>query len=410
MKRRDDIAVWHEDQQVGTLWRSPSGTIGFRYHPSWIQNRGFALSRSMPVTRLEYDPAGGTAHRFFANLLPEGAVRERIVRDLKVQNTDYDLLCALGGECAGALSVGEEPAATSGYRPLDTEELERIIAHRGYVYTSLAERDRPRLSLAGAQDKIPVYIKDGTMYLSEGDAPSSHILKFESADFRNVILYEAFTMRLARAVGLPVARVELKGSARNRYLVVARYDRHVDRDGCIRRIHQEDFCQALGVDADAKYEEHGGPSFPDCLRLVQDMSTEPTTDVLLLLKWQAFNVLAGNSDGHAKNLSMLYGRDGSVRLAPFYDLVCTRAIARIDHRLALFVGGERDPGQVSRQHWEALAEACDLRPKLVMDMATGIADGLEARLDDVLDQFERLPALQRVSKVVRTQLRRFSRS
>ncbi len=409
MKRRDDIAVWHEGQQVGMLWRSPSGMIGFRYHTSWIQEGGFALSRSLPINRLEYGPESSAAHRFFANLLPEGAVRERIVRDLKIPDTDFDLLLALGGECAGALSVGEMPPATSGYRRLDTDELERLIAYRGHVYTSLAERDRPRLSLAGAQDKIPVYLKDGTMYLSEGDAPSSHILKFESADFRNVILYEAFTMHLAHAVGLPVARVELKGSSQNRYLVVSRYDREVDNDGCIRRIHQEDFCQALGIDADAKYEEHGGPSFPDCLRLVQDMSTEPTTDVLLLLKWQAFNVLAGNSDGHAKNLSMLYGMDGAVRLAPFYDLVCTRAIARIDHRLALFVGGERDPGQVSRRHWEALARACDVRPGLVLDMVTDVAVGLEARLDDVFEQFARLPALQRVCHVVRTQLRRFSR-
>lgn len=201
MSTAHDIAVWHEDRRVGTLWRTQTGAIGFRYHASWMQDDGFALSRSMPLNVMEFLPEEGTAHRFFANLLPEGAVWERIARDLRIPNNDFDLLCALGGECAGALSIGPQPPASSGYRPLDMDELERLIEYRGHVYTSLADQDRPRLSLAGAQDKIPVYLKDGAIHISEGDAPSSHILKFESAELKNVILYEAFTMHLARGTG-----------------------------------------------------------------------------------------------------------------------------------------------------------------------------------------------------------------
>ena len=134
-------------------------------------------------------------------------------------------------------------------------------------------------------------------------------------------------------------------------------------------MHQEDFCQALGYGHEKKYQEHGGPSFAQCYRLVQEASSEPALDAQHLLRWQIFNVLAGNSDGHAKNLSLLHlpddARRPQVRLAPFYDLVCTRAIERIDYHLAFDVGGERNPSVITQAHWEALAKACDVRPQFL---------------------------------------------
>ena len=110
MRDPDILNVWHEKRLVGQLWRNTTGAIGFRYDPEWITGGGFAVSRSLPLAvrgkRSEgYAPEEGTAQRWFANLLPEGTVRENIVRDLKLPNTDFDLLCAIGGECAGALSI-----------------------------------------------------------------------------------------------------------------------------------------------------------------------------------------------------------------------------------------------------------------------------------------------------------------
>ena len=138
----DSLNAWYEDRLVGYLWRNPTGVIGFRYEPGWIESGGFSISCSLPLAQDEFSGADSTAHRFFANLLPEGGAREQLVRDLKIPNTDFDLLRALGGECAGALSilpVEREPADDEYYRPLPEEELSRLIAQRGRIHAVLPE-------------------------------------------------------------------------------------------------------------------------------------------------------------------------------------------------------------------------------------------------------------------------------
>ena len=201
--------------------------------------------------------------------------------------------------------------------------------------------------MAGAQDKCPVLVRDDQYFLPQREAPSSHILKFELQDYRHLPAYETFTTQLAAAIELPVVDIALRSIGQTRYAQIARYDRLWDERGEVRRLHQEDFCQALGYGHEKKYQEHGGPSFAQCYRLVQDASSEPALDAQHLLRWQIFNVLAGNSDGHAKNLSLLHLPDDATRLAPFYDLVCTRAIERIDYHLAFDVGGERNPSVIT---------------------------------------------------------------
>jgi serine/threonine-protein kinase HipA len=129
-----------------------------------------------------------------------------------------------------------------------------------------------------------------------------------------------------------------------------------------------------------------------------------------LLRWQIFNVLAGNSDGHAKNLSLLHLTDDATRLAPFYDLMCTRAIERIDYHLAFDVGGERNPSVITSAHWEALARACDVRPRFLGNLVRETATSLQEMLGPVREAFEArygaYTALQRIEKVITTQCRR----
>ena len=242
----------------------------------------------------------GIAQRFFANLLPEGAVREHIVRDLKLPNTDFDLLRAIGGECAGALSiltVDQHPSGQRHYHPLTEDELANLAARRGQIFASWPVEERPRLSLAGAQDKCPVLLRDDRYFLPQREAPSSHILKFELADYRHLPAYETFTTQLAESVGLPAVDITLRVIGQTRYAQIARYDREWDERGEVQRLHQEDFCQALGYGHEKKYQEHGGPSFARCYHLVQEASSEPALDAQHLLRWQIFNVLAGNWDG-----------------------------------------------------------------------------------------------------------------
>ena len=409
----DGLKVWNEQHLVGYLWRNPLGYIGFRYDPEWIAAGGFAVSRTLPLGIDDFTAEDGIAHRFFANLLPEGGVREHIVRDLKIPNSDFGLLRAIGGECAGALSilpVERLPSGQRHYRPITDEALANLAARRGHIYAAWPAHERPRLSLAGAQDKCPVLVRDETYFLPQGEAPSSHILKFELADYRHLPAYETFTTLLAGSVGLPVVDIELRSTEQIRYALIARYDRVSDDQGEVQRLHQEDFCQALGYGHEKKYQDGGGPSFAQCYRLVQEASTDPAIDTQHLLRWQIFNVLAGNSDGHAKNLSLLHLPNGDIRLAPFYDLVCTRAIERIDYHLAFDVGGERNPGVLTKAHWNALAKQCDVRTRflghlvdetaaLLLENAIPTKETFEARFGDY-------PALQRIEHIITKQCQR----
>ncbi|GMQ87539.1 MAG: type II toxin-antitoxin system HipA family toxin [Gammaproteobacteria bacterium] len=409
----DALNVWFEDRLVGYLWRNPVGAIGFRYEPDWINTGGFAVSRTLPLATEDFSAEDSVAHRFFANLLPEGSVRDHIVRDLKISNTDFDLLRAIGGECAGAislLSVEREPSADRSYRPLPDKELAGLVARRGQIHAAWPQDKRPRLSLAGAQDKCPVLIRDGNYFLPEGEAPSSHILKFELTDYRHLPAYETFTSYLAKQIGLPVVDIELHTIEKRFYAQIERYDRVWDERGEVQRLHQEDFCQALGYGHEKKYQDSGGPTFSDCYRLLQDASTDPPIDTQNLLRWQIFNVLAGNSDGHAKNLSLLYLQNGEIRLAPFYDLVCTRAIERIDYHLAFDVGGQRDPGQISTKHWESLASQCDVGSRflhrLLQETATSLLEQIGQTKSLFEAQYGEYHSLQRIERVVTQQCRR----
>ena len=387
--------------------------MGFRYDAEWAAN-GFAISQQMPLDQQEFSPAGGTAHRFFANLLPEGDARSTLARTLGVPNADFDLLYRLGGECAGALCLlpaGQQPErANWQYGELAEHELAQLALRRGFGQ-STDVRHRPRLSLAGAQHKCPVLFRHGRCLLPLDEAASTHILKFELANFRNVPLYETFTTALARAASLPVVDIDWRTVRRHRYAIVARFDRRVDVNGDVHRSHQEDFCQALGYSHAHKYEVDRGPTFADCLRLLRETSTDPAIDMANLLRWQAFNWLAGNADGHAKNLALLYAdTDNTVRLAPFYDLVCTAAIPRLSRNMAMSVGGESDPGEITVDHWRALATDCGVRPQFVEELVRTLAQRLDGAVGESRARFEErygaAPALQRIEQVVARRCRR----
>ena len=412
----DTLNVWNGRRLVGCLRRNSFGQIDFRYDPGWLAGGGFAISQTLPLSAEEFTAEEGVAHRFFANLLPEGAFREHIARDLKISDTDFNLLRAIGGECAGALSFlppEREPSPEQNYHPVTDEELAALVFQRGQMYF-WARQWKSRFSLAGAQDKFPVLVREGKYLLPQGESSSSHILKFEIAEYRNVPAYETFTTLLARAVGLPVVNIHLQSINKSRYTIMERYDRFRSNDGEVLRAHQEDFCQALGYGHERKYQEDGGPSFVQCFHMLRDVSSNPDEDLPHLLRWQIFNVLAGNSDGHAKNLSLLYTADGEIRLTPFYDLVCTRAIERIDHHLALSVGNERNPGVLVRRHWEDMAKQCDIRSRYLLDLVREVAVRLLENLAPTRsffeDQFGEYPALQRIERVVTKQCKQVGRS
>ncbi len=241
-----------------------------------------------------------------------------------------------------------------------------------------------------------------------GNSPSSHILKLPNRNYKHLPANEALVMELARQVKLPVVATTWRALGEEGMCIVERYDRVV-RGGELRRVHQEDFCQAMGLSFSTKYEEEGGPSFASCVELVREHSVVPLADVDALLGWLAFDAIAANADGHGKNLSLLLG--GGPRLAPFYDLVCTRAYEGLDRRLAMSIGDERDPDRLRPEHLDDCAAALDVKPWLLRATFERMADSILQRLDATVEAagVGESPAVRRTVPLVRKQAKRWLR-
>ena len=379
-------AYWN-DRFVGELSQE-GARLTFRYDPGYRSSGdALPLSRLLPLREEAFDDAATRA--FFANLLPEGDIRRQVARQLgvSVENV-FSLLEGIGGDCAGAISVlrpGEASAVSAGYRRIAPEELSRELAGLP-AHPLLAGEEGVRLSLAGAQNKLPLYIENGEFFIPEGRAASSHILKIPIERLENTVVNEAFCMNLAQKVGLPAPHAEVVEVQGQQVYLVERYDRTRGPSGVIERLHQEDFCQALGVLPEMKYEQEGGPGFKRCFDLVGEWSVEPILDSLNLLKWALFNFLVGNADAHAKNLSFLY-QAGSVRLAPFYDLLSTAVYERLNNKLAMKMGGQKDPRYMMAGDLAKFAAEAGVGLRIVKVQLLELCGRLETELKPLLEYY-----------------------
>ena len=356
MKR---LIVYLNGEPVGIFSQDDSGLLGFRYGPEWLNRQDAApLSRSLP---LQSDPfQGKQARPFFAGILPDEGPRQQIAAILGIsERNDFALLERLGGECAGAVSLLPEgvPPPAAGEkrsRELSEKELDDIIAELPRR-PLLAGREGLRLSLAGSQAKLPVVIREATIALPLGNTPSTHIIKPEPERFPGLVATETLCMMLAKAVGLNVPPVATRSVGNKPCIVVQRYDRIISPDGAVARVHQEDFCQALGFPPERKYQQEGGPMLRDCIMLLREWSTVAALDIRDFLDGVIFNVLIGNADAHGKNYSILYQK-GNRRLAPFYDLVCTLAWPELSKTPAMKIGPSESIETITPAHWQEMAQ------------------------------------------------------
>jgi len=361
------LAVLHAKGRVGTL-QMVKGVLGFTYAAPWLARAdAFPLSPRLPLREALCE--GDEVLFFFANLLPEGPVLDALTALHRLPRGNvYRLLEAFGRECAGAFEIvpeddAESPRPITAFRPYPVEALAEDLARLADNVPLLAQHATLRLSLAGAQNKIPVCASDSGLWLPDGATPSTHILKPSLQPkrlFPDSVWNEAFCLRLANAVGLPAAPCGVLTEPEP-VLVVARYDRTMEGDE-ILRLHQLDLCQLAGVLPSQKYEADGGPGFETCFALIDAHSARPGLDRLRLVDWTLFNVLIGNADAHAKNLAMVYDMDGKLRLAPAYDLLATGYWPALADKMAMAIGGERRPAWVQARHWQRFAESVGLNP------------------------------------------------
>lgn len=337
------LSIWLHGICVAVVQQGSNGRLRLRYTDEALGQVRLGtplLSLNLPATELPF--ANAQTRAFLDGLLPEGETRATIAAEFNLVAADtFGLLRELGRDCAGALIVlpeGAPPPATATTQtaiPVTDAELDDLA--RRLRARPLGVSGRVRLSLAGIQDKLLLTrMPDGSWGRPVDGTPSTHILKPQHPTYPNTVENEAFCMRVAKYAGLPTAEVALATIGGRELLVIERYDRIVEPDGIVHRVHQEDFCQALGIPPSRKYQEDGGPSFRQTAEVLTNAVGSAALETLL--KVATLNVAIGNADAHGKNFSLLHPQDSSLQFAPFYDLMSTLAYQRhgVSEHMAMY--------------------------------------------------------------------------
>ena len=351
------LHVWNHSTRVGTISINIEGRWVFAYDPSWT---AFALSPYLPLGIETNDLAHQrTVEWFFENLLPEGALRSALAeREALRKDDSWGLLRRYGQDTAGALSIlpiGVTPTDQQAYKPLGLDRLSEMIDRSKEGVPLMFQDGNPRMSLAGAQEKIALRFDEaGNFLMPEGTTPSTHILKPENInkDYPFCPANEWFCMSLAGKVGMQVPTVNIVNVGPHRVYVVQRFDRTQDINTRVRRLHQIDLCQARNVSPRLKYEDEAGLSAKDLFTVASNCRV-PAVASSVAMSWIAFNYIIGNGDAHAKNISFMMGGQ-KPEIAPAYDLLCVDAYHHNLH-LTMTVGGQVQAGWVEGCHWDAFA-------------------------------------------------------
>ncbi|MBB71185.1 MAG: HipA protein [Legionellales bacterium] len=366
--------------------------ITWQYQSGWL-HEGYSLSPHLP---LQEDIPTVNAQRFLRNLLPEGDGLEELLRSfhLSKQNT-FGLVKALGLDVPGALVIvpaGESLPESAAFRELTTEELTSRLNSRD-EFGLIIWDDKPRLSVAGIQDKINLIVtEDGLLGFGEGRLCSTHILKFEKQRLSHLVLNEYLTMQLAKRCGLPVAETQLMRFGSHPALLVKRFDRKLIAAKEIERHHIIDGCQALNLPPEYKYERNfgssrdvahirEGASLPKLFEFANQCNS-PIQTRQVLLDWVLFNSLVFNYDAHGKNISFYVSAQG-LSLTPFYDLVNIRMYPDFEQDMAMALGDEFDGNSVNAYQLADFADTCQLPRSLVANRLNDLSLKLLVALDAI---------------------------
>ena len=346
------------------------------YEPAWVAwPNAFPLSPALPFE----SPSGyapGAVKRFVENLLPEGRALDISATTYNLSKTNiFGLIHALGVETSGAFRFWPDDcpppgsAALAPLREVSLTELNERLAQRAQIPFVLWD-GKPRMSVAGYQDKLLVYLDaplgaaGGGMFLTEPPMASTHILKPQPLDpsMPHLVVNEHYCMTLAFRMGLPVARTSLL-RAQCPVLVVSRFDRMktLGPDGpggpngpdgfvsrpVIQRLHVIDACQACDLPVSSKYERNigngemvrhirDGVSFERLFSRVEQTMNKAAAR-LNMLRWALFQLLIGNSDAHGKNYSF-FVQGAGLEPAPWYDLVSVVQYPNVNHEMAMAYG------------------------------------------------------------------------
>lgn len=421
------VEILMKGQTVGWLTHDAKlHQFSFQYDANWLGREDrFPLSPQLPLephTAESKEIHSAAVRQFFENLLPEGqALDDAAITNQISKSNLMGMLMAIGKETSGALSVGRYPQKHQ-LRALTDEEISQRIRARPHQSFTVWD-GKVRLSIAGFQDKIAALLLDGKMYLPEGQKyASTHILKPEPVSdvMRGMTSNEFFCMRLAERIGLPVAPVALI-HVPEPVLVVTRFDRQVTQDG-VERLHYIDGCQALGLPTSFKMERpygsgadvahiRTGASYKSLFELLEKHTSAPAKQRLDLLRWVIYQILIGNIDAHAKNISFRSSSAG-LSIAPAYDLVSGASFSNegLDKNYAMAIGNAFTSEELSPYEWANFATECGLQFSLVSKILKNEAQKILSVIDDVkrevIDEGADDQHIERVEATIRTECQR----
>ncbi|MEM7747242.1 MAG: type II toxin-antitoxin system HipA family toxin [Pseudomonadota bacterium] len=399
------LIVLLNDTIIGEINQLRSGKLSFSYAETWINDRSaIPLSLSMPLTRQKH---GDDAIRpFLWGLLSDNETTLAAwgQRFGVSPRNPFALLAHIGEDLQGAIQIVppgqlEHLRKREGATRLSASTLAQGFAAliRQPGSTQFTEQGG-QFSLAGAQPKKALSLVRGRWYEPRGRTPSTHILKPQIPNMAGQVENEAFCLRLAPMLDLPAPKAWIEQFGELPVIVIQRYDRvrmegrrtlPIDRSGGqVRRVHQEDCCQALKVMPQTKYQNEGGPGIANIMQLLSG-SARPSDDRDRFMRAQAFNFVIGGTDAHAKNYGLLLATQGRFRLAPLYDIISI--LPYLNHpkesRLAMSVDGRYRLDQIQPRHWQKQARVAGYNADQMLAHLRDIIARMPSAVETLLDEF-----------------------
>ncbi len=395
----NQLLILIEGNVAGRIHAGQGGRLSLEYEASWCDSaEGYSLSVSLPRAHPIHPQKPVLPYLW--NLLPENPnVLQRWAQQYHVSAANpFRMLAHVGDDIPGAAQLIPpdrlEEIQSAQQPAIDWMSRNDLAERLGQLRADVSAVRRPgdigRMSLPGAQAKTAFYYdsKRDRWGVPGGRTPTTHIIKPCIPGFDGLVENEHLCQDVAGRLGLPAAKSFVLAFDQP-YIVVERFDRLPPLPGSqlVRRVHQEDVCQALGLMPTRKYQEDGGPGVAQIVRLIRRVSSDLQTDVDRFLQANMFNWLIGGTDAHAKNYSFLIGAGDEVRLAPLYDLSSQLPYPKlIAQRVAMKIGDQYDIARVGLADWRKLARACAVEEDRVLALLTDVARALPDHISAAREQ------------------------
>lgn len=397
------LEIKGEEVITGYIEGNSSEDAIFYYAEDYLsRNDPKAISVSLPIQAEAF--SARRTKVFFSGMLPEGFMRKTVANNMHVDEDDYlSILQCLGKECLGAIRIdesGDDGGAV--YEEISPEQV-RQLASEGTMKSS-EYVIKAHLSLTGASGKAGLYFdeQNNKWYLPRGLAPSTHIVKQSHIRLDGIVTNEQISMLAAGKCGIdiPGSFIINVGNGLDSEVLFAtkRYDRVINEhskviSGLKRpfRLHQEDFAQALGIEASEKYEKPGDQYAVKMFEIIRNYSADPLGDTLKLWNRMVFDYALGNTDAHIKNFSLLYDPDlRNVRLSPAYDMISTAIYNASTREMSFNIGGKRNLDLITEEDFRIMAEQAGIGKKVAGNAYYSVLNGFEKAVKEAAEELSAL--------------------